>query len=138
MEILNQGKISDFFHFDEELLGEGINKVLRGINIKSGEEVAIKIINTKEMGPVDQQYLFKEIEILTEVSHPNIVRLIEVFEDDNFYLVFELMKGGTFSQMIAEKGFLSEEDAANLILPIIDAICLCHELGITHRDLKVI
>lgn len=61
MEILNSGNISDFYHIDEDLLGEGMNKVVRGLNIKSGEEVAIKIINTKDMGEVDLGYLFKEI-----------------------------------------------------------------------------
>jgi calcium/calmodulin-dependent protein kinase I len=61
MEILNSGNIADFYHIDEDLLGEGINKVVRGLAIKSGEEVAIKIINTTDMGPNDLQYLFKEI-----------------------------------------------------------------------------
>ena len=53
MEILNSGNIADFYHIDEDLLGEGINKVVRGLAIKSGEEVAIKIINTTDMGPND-------------------------------------------------------------------------------------
>jgi calcium/calmodulin-dependent protein kinase I len=74
---------------------------------------------------------------LSEVSHPNIVKLIEVFEDKNFHLVFELMKGGTLSEMVAENEFLAEERAANLLLPIVDALNFCHEIGITHRDLKV-
>lgn len=137
MEILNPGSISDHYHIDEDLLGEGMNKVVRGINIKTGEEVAVKIINTKEMGENDLQYLFKEIQILSEVSHPNIVKLLEVFEDTNFYLVFELMKGGTLSETVAESEFLTEERAANLLLPVVDALNFCHELGITHRDLKV-
>ena len=115
-----------------------MNKVVRGMNIKSGEEVAIKIINTAEMGENDLQYLFKEIQILSEVSHPNIVKLIEVFEDKNFYLVFELMKGGTLAESVAESEFLTEERASVLLKPIVDALSFCHELGITHRDLKVI
>ena len=137
MEILNSGNITDFYHIDEDLLGEGMNKVVRGINIKTTEEVAIKIIQTDSMSETDMGYLFKEIQILSEVSHPNIVRLIEVFENQQFYLVFELMKGGTFSQAIAENEFLSEEKAANFLKPIVDALNFCHELGITHRDLKV-
>lgn len=137
MEILNPGSISDFYHIDEDLLGEGMNKVVRGVNIHTGEEVAIKIVNASEMSPNEQQYLFKEIQILSEVSHPNIVKLLEVFEDKSFYLIFELMRGGTLSESVAENEFLSEERAANLLLPIVDALNFCHELGITHRDLKV-
>jgi calcium/calmodulin-dependent protein kinase I len=137
MEILNPGSISDFYHIDEDLLGEGMNKVVRGVNIHTGEEVAIKIVNASEMSQNEQQYLFKEIQILSEVSHPNIVKLLEVFEDKSFYLIFELMRGGTLSESVAENEFLSEERAANLLLPIVDALNFCHELGITHRDLKV-
>jgi calcium/calmodulin-dependent protein kinase I len=140
MEILNSGNISEFYHIDEDLLGEGMNKVVRGLNIKTGEEVAVKIISTEEMGENDMNYLFKEIQILSEVSHPNIVKLLEVFEDSkfgNFYLVFELMKGGTLSETVAEDEFISEERAATLLLPVVDALNFCHDLGITHRDLKV-
>jgi hypothetical protein len=61
METLNPGNISDFYHIDEDLLGEGMNKVVRGLNIQTGEEVAVKIINTKDLGPNDLNYLFKEI-----------------------------------------------------------------------------
>lgn len=137
MEILNPGSISDFYHIDEDLLGEGMNKVVRGLNIHTGEEVAIKIVNASDMSQNEQQYLFKEIQILSEVSHPNIVKLLEVFEDKSFYLIFELMRGGTLSESVAENEFLSEERAASLLLPIVDALNFCHELGITHRDLKV-
>jgi len=74
------------------------------------------------------------------VSHPNIVKLLEVFEDakgGKFFLVFELMKGGTLSEKVAESSFMEEEKAANLLLPVVDALNFCHEIGITHRDLKV-
>lgn len=74
------------------------------------------------------------------MSHPNIVKLLEVFEDakgGKFYLVFELMKGGTLSEKVAESSFMQEEKAANLLLPVVDALNFCHEIGITHRDLKV-
>jgi serine/threonine protein kinase len=71
------------------------------------------------------------------VSHPNIVKLLEVFEDNNFYLVFELMKGGTLSETVAESEYLTEERAATLLISVVDALNFCHELGITHRDLKV-
>ena len=105
--------------------------------MSTGEEVAIKIIQTKDMNQNDIEYLFKEIQILSEVSHPNIVKLIEVFEDTIFYMVFELMKGGTLSESVVQCDFFSEEQTAEALYPIADALVYCHELGITHRDLKV-
>lgn len=137
MDILNKGNINDFYHIDDDVLGEGINKVVRGLDINTGEEVAIKIIKTNEMGQNDIEQLFKEIQILCEVSHPNIVKLVQVFEDQHFYLVFELMKGGNLSEIVAENNYLSEEKTAQYLSPVVDALNFCHELGITHRDLKV-
>jgi serine/threonine protein kinase len=88
---------------------------------------------------------------LTQVDHPNIVKLFEVFDDDdNYHLVMELMTGGEvmllklflyFFQLfdtIIEKEFYSEKEAAETIRPIIDAIKYCHSLNIIHRDIKVI
>lgn len=137
MDIMNPGQIKDFYHIESEI-GEGINSVARGVNLESGEEVAIKIINMKEVGEEDINYLYTEVQILSDLNHPNIVKLKEVFEDkDSFYMVMELMKGGDLAETIGESEFLSEAKAAKILRPIVDAIHYCHEEGIVHRDLKV-
>jgi serine/threonine protein kinase len=136
MEVLNPGKISDYYHI-EDVIGEGISKVVRAISIKSKEEVAVKIIDTKELNEVELKNLLTEIEILSEVSHPNVLKLIEIFEDKSYYLVFELMKGGTLSGLVSEEEYLPEEKVVNLLLPIFDALSYCHNIGVTHRDMKV-
>jgi len=74
---------------------------------------------------------------LTQVDHPNIVKLFEVFEDDEYmFLVMELMTGGELFDTILEKESYSEKEAADTIRPIIDAIKYCHSLNIIHRDIK--
>jgi len=81
--------------------------------------------------------LQNEIDILTQVDHPNIVKLYEVCEDEQyFYLVMELMTGGELFDTILEKEQYSEKEAAETIRPIIDAIKYCHSLNIIHRDIK--
>ena len=82
--------------------------------------------------------LYNEIEILSQVDHPNVVKMHEVFEDgDNYYLVMELMTGGELFDRVVEKEFYSEKEAAETMRPIIDAVMYCHSLGIIHRDIKV-
>ena len=85
----------------------------------------------------------REIEILKEVKHPNIIELIDVFEDSKYlHLVTELCTGGElFDRIIAKtnsaEGHFSERDAAHLVADILDAIAYCHDVkGIVHRDLK--
>lgn len=139
MDILNKGKIKDFYHFESEI-GASNHSVVRGVHVEEGTEVAIKIISMKNMSEEDMGYLYNEIQILSEVDHPNIVQLIEVFEateEKIFFMVFEYMKGGTLAEKIGDMDYFPESKAAKILLPIADAMGYCHNLGIVHRDLKV-
>jgi calcium/calmodulin-dependent protein kinase I len=76
--------------------------------------------------------------ITIQIDHPNIVKLYEIFEDEEFiYLVLELMTGGELFDRVVDKEHYSEKEASDTIRPIVDAIKYCHTLGIVHRDLKV-
>jgi calcium/calmodulin-dependent protein kinase I len=71
------------------------------------------------------------------MDHPNIVNLIDVFEDERHWcLVMELMQGGELFDQILEKEHFSEKEAREATRSIIDAIQYCHEKGICHRDIK--
>lgn len=71
------------------------------------------------------------------MDHPNIVKLKEVYEDaENYLLVMELMQGGELLDYIVERKHFSEREVADIIRPIIDAIRYCHSLNIIHRDIK--
>lgn len=89
------------------------------------------------MSAEDKENMKTEIEILTSMDHPNIVRLIEVFEDERHWcLVMELMKGGELFDRILECDQFSEKEARESIIALVDAISYCHAKGIVHRDIK--
>jgi calcium/calmodulin-dependent protein kinase I len=89
------------------------------------------------MSEDDEMQLMLEVEILGQLDHPNVVKLYEVFdEDDHLYLVMELLEGGELFDRIVEKEFYNEKEASDTIRPIIDAIRYCHSIGVIHRDLK--
>jgi len=78
-----------------------------------------------------------EVDILSQLDHPNVVKLYEIFdEDDCIYLVLEIMHGGELFERIVEKESYTEKEASDTIRPIVDAIRYCHSIGIIHRDLK--
>jgi serine/threonine protein kinase len=108
---------------------------------ESKEWFAIKSIRKSKVSKIE--VLKREIQILKEVKHPNIIALIDVFEDSKYlHLVTELCTGGElFDRIIAKtqsvEGHFSEHDAAQLVKDILDAITYCHDVkGIVHRDLK--
>ena len=91
--------------------------------------------------------LRREVNLLREVKHPNIIELKDIHEDEKFlHLITELCTGGElFDRIIAKtqqdhhngESCFSEQDAASLIRCILDAISYCHNVkGIVHRDLK--
>lgn len=130
-------KISDHYKIEDELGAGSFAVVKYGTNKMTGEEVAIKIIDRGSMEEDDEVALRTEVDILSNVDHPNVVKMYEVYDDENYmYIVLELMTGGELFDRIVEKESYSEKEAADTIRPIVDAIRYCHENGIIHRDLK--
>ncbi|KAJ3021182.1 UNVERIFIED_CONTAM: hypothetical protein HDU68_009766 [Siphonaria sp. JEL0065] len=81
-----------------------------------------------------------EIDILQRVScngTPNIVPLRECFEDEeNVYLVMDLCTGGDLYDRIQSRETFYEEDAADVIRSVLEAIEYLHTQGVVHRDIK--
>lgn len=103
----------------------------------TGETRAVKIMDKSKISPSEQVRLSYEIDVLRNLSHPNILRLFEVFEDSKqIYLVTEFCSGGELFDEIISKGFLSEKDAAPIIKQLLSAIAYCHNQNVCHRDLK--
>jgi serine/threonine protein kinase len=80
----------------------------------------------------------KEGRTLAKISqnhHPNIVRIIDFFEEDNLpCLVMDFLKGENLYHLIQDQGILSESTAIDYIKQIADALSICHQNGIIHRD----
>jgi len=127
----------DLYEPTGENLGEGsFGSVLTYKNIITNNEYAVKIIS-KTSGKSRAKVL-KEVEIFHHTKgHENILQLIEYFEEEeNFYLVFEKMEGGTLLANIEQRGHLTEQEASLVVHDIANALNFMHNKGMAHRDLK--
>ncbi|PIA24715.1 hypothetical protein AQUCO_73100003v1 [Aquilegia coerulea] len=121
-----------------KLLGHGtFAKVYHARNIKTGESVAIKVLDKEKIlkgGLIG--HIKREISILRRVRHPNIVQLFEVMATKaKIYFVMEYVRGGELFNKVA-KGRLKEEAARKYFQQMISAVGFCHARGVYHRDLK--
>ncbi|XP_023716509.1 calcium/calmodulin-dependent protein kinase type II alpha chain isoform X4 [Cryptotermes secundus] len=130
-------RFSDNYELKEELGKGAFSVVRRCVQKSTGSEFAAKIINTKKLSARDFQKLEREARICRKLQHPNIVRLHDSIQEENFhYLVFDLVTGGELFEDIVAREFYSEADASHCIQQILESVNHCHQNGVVHRDLK--
>ncbi|KAA8543670.1 hypothetical protein F0562_021584 [Nyssa sinensis] len=121
-----------------KLLGCGaFAKVYHARDTRTGQSVAIKIINKKKIvGTSLMSNVKREISIMRRLHHPHIVKLFEVLATKTkIYFVMEFVKGGELFGKIA-KGRFSEDLSRKYFQQLISAVGYCHSRGVYHRDLK--
>lgn len=119
-------------------LGKGnFAKVKLAIHLPTGREVAIKLIDKTALNTIARQKLYREVNIMKKLNHPNIVRLLQVIESERtLYLVMEYVSGGELFNYLVKNGRMRERDARVLFRQLVSAIEYCHSKSIVHRDLK--
>ncbi|XP_027855171.1 serine/threonine-protein kinase ULK2 [Xiphophorus couchianus] len=130
--------VGDFEYSRKDLVGHGAFAVVfKGRHRKKTEwEVAIKSINKKNLSK-SQILLGKEIKILKELQHENIVALYDVQETPNsVFLVMEYCNGGDLADYLQAKGTLREDTLRVFLQQIAAAMRILHSKGVIHRDLK--
>ena len=137
----HKGKLSDRYEKIQELGYGSYSKVFKVQNLVTKQVYACKEILKSKVTNVER---FKnEINVMSKVDHPNIVKIREIYEDQRYYqIVMEEIDGGSVFDRFIEKmeekeETYTEKEAAILFKQIMSAINYCHKQGISHRDLKL-
>ncbi|XP_029909450.1 death-associated protein kinase 2 [Myripristis murdjan] len=141
MAVFKQQKVEDFYDIGEELGSGQFAIVKRCIEKSTGNEYAAKFIKKRQSRAsrrgVRREEIEREVDILQQIQHPNIVALHDVYENrTDVVLVLELVSGGELFDFLAQKESLSEEEATQFIKQILAGVQYLHSKRIAHFDLK--
>lgn len=126
-----------------KLLGQGgMGAVYRAWDIRLKVHVALKEqVPQPELDPALLAQLRQQFEqeavTLARLSHPNLVRVTDFFEEaGNVYLIMDYLEGENLADRIAREGALPEAQVLDWARQLLEALAYCHEHGVVHRDIK--
>src|SRR5213592_3244991 len=101
-------------------------------------DVALKILHEQLMEDGDHVERFREeARSVAQLSHPNIVTVIDRGEQDGRqFIVFEYVAGENLKSLIEREAPLPEQEAVRIALEVARALAFAHEHGLVHRDVK--
>ncbi|MBI5201893.1 MAG: protein kinase [Elusimicrobia bacterium] len=116
----------------------GMGDVYRGLDRTLGRSVAVKRMRAEIKNDREARKAFlQEASIVSHLSHPYIVAIHEVIEDnDDVFLIFDYVDGKPLSQMLVERGRLPLAETKKLFAQVCEAISCAHKTHVLHRDLK--
>ena len=137
--MLNKGKLIGERYEIISLVGSGgMADVYNAVDNRLGRQVAIKVL--KEEYSSDKNFVLKfraEAQSAAGLSHPNIVNVYDVGEDEGLhYIVMELVEGITLKKFIERKGRLELKEAVGIAIQIAQGMEAAHANHIIHRDIK--
>ncbi|KAF4315546.1 hypothetical protein BBO99_00008470 [Phytophthora kernoviae] len=137
---LNNVDLASFHRFYKlgRKLGSGAFSVVHiATHRETRKQVAVKCIAKTSLGVQDVHSMKQEVEVMSGLNHPNIVPLLDYFEEDRYYyIVTPLCTGGELFDDLVKRKSYTEEDARVLMRKLVSAIDYLHSRGIVHRDLK--
>jgi len=131
-------KINDRYEVIKSIGEGGMANVYLAHDLILDRDVAVKVLRGDLAG--DEKFVRRfqrEALSASSLSHPNIVEMYDVGEDNGtYYIVMEYIDGKTLKQLIKKRGALTLSECIDIMVQLTDGIDQAHESYIIHRDLK--
>ena len=115
----------------------GMGTIFRARDPILERSVALKVISDFEVTPELRSRFFREAQACARITHPNIVIVHDMGEDDGrLFIVMELLDGEELGQVIARHERLSLPEKLDIVRQLCDGLHFAHQKGVVHRDVK--
>jgi len=132
-----ESDIKDRYSLDKLHLGEGGYGKVFIARDKEFENRRVAVKRVARTGGSLSEALQAEIDIMKDLDHPNICKLLATFQEErHLFFIMELCEGGELFDRIIESGSISEDITAKIISQVTSALAYAHYRGVAHRDLK--
>lgn len=136
--VIKGQKINDRYEIIRSIGEGGMANVYLAYDTILDRDVAIKILRGDLAS--DEKFVRRfqrEALSASSLSHPNIVEMYDVGEDNgNYFIVMEYIEGKTLKQLLKKRGCLTLSEAIDIMLQLTDGMSHAHDSYIIHRDLK--
>ncbi|XP_048839646.1 serine/threonine-protein kinase 36 isoform X1 [Brienomyrus brachyistius] len=120
-----------------EMIGEGsFGRVYKGRKKFSGQVVALKFIPKVGRSEKELRSLKREIDIMRDLRHPNVILLLDSFETEREVVVVTEYAEGELFQILEDDGSLPESQVRVIACQLVSALYYLHSHRILHRDMK--
>ncbi|RWS30804.1 testis-specific serine/threonine-protein kinase 1-like protein [Leptotrombidium deliense] len=101
-------------------------------------EIAAKVINLRKLSPnMAKTFLVRELDIIRQLKHPNIIRIYDIFQETTMVFIFMERASNDVLKYLMTKGAVSEQQSKLWFKQLADGVNCIHCHGISHRDLKI-
>ena len=106
-------------------------------DVRHGRQVAVKVLRTELCAVLGAERFLREIEILSRLTHPHILPLLDSGEAGGLlYYVMPFVEGESLRRRLDREGALSVNDAVRIVREVAGALDYAHRHNVLHRDLK--
>ena len=129
--------LEDRYTIKGELGSGGMAVVYLAFDLKHERNVAVKVLRPEVGLALGTDRFLQEIKTTAQLSHPNILSLLDSGEVDGLlYYVMPYVEGETLRERLAREKQLSYDDAQQIVIEVGDALSYAHSRGVLHRDIK--
>lgn len=120
------------------VIGQGAYSIVyKATNVIYNIDFAVKVVGKSKVCEHNTLAYEAEVNSLTKLDHPNVIRLYDFFNEDNhLFLVLEFCSGGALEDKIVNKEEISDENKIKICVQIISALKYCYDMSVAHQDIK--